>query len=140
MGILTRPKIADPVRVVLCADPDVMPNDEACAGWIEADRATLSEGATVVEVRALNVDQRATAVDASLPGDDGGRRDQRAQLRRCRLAGVPDDVLAQLGDNPIYLLGAFVADLTECRDPQPHQRRLCGKEAGPDEGAEKSGS
>ncbi len=50
-------------ELVMVEDPDVEPLDAKARGWIPREAATVGEGATVVTIRALNIDERALVLD-----------------------------------------------------------------------------
>jgi hypothetical protein len=124
MGIANRAISRKTIRVVYTADEDVTPNDPKAMGWIPLADATTRHGASIVEIRPLDVDQRAHC-------EDGGGAYTIA-LRWCRsgIASVNGDKKAEAVEEFIENidfrairlgLGCYIDDVSNGDDTAPRQ-------------------
>ena len=141
MAIATLPTTGATITVVYCDDPDVTPDDDEARGWVSADTCKVEDGADVLEVRPLNVDERAKTADvegrsvmmlararAGLVAANGKRGEK---ARAAWLNGCPDDA--------VFLLGLYVGALTNNVEPQILQRAILGLAEDDDDDASPEG-
>ena len=125
---LTATSTKQRIELVCTDDPDVTPTDERNQGWILAKDAEVEDGADVIEVRPLNIAQRAEASGAGGQEINGSV----VLLAWARLGvkkvngkgkahvaewfeGLQQDVLWQM-------LGLYVRAVSNGQDPVPRQR------------------
>jgi len=133
----------EPHSVVCTFDDDVSQSDEADRGWIPLDRASVTNDATVLDVRPLNVTERAECRD-----EGGWRRRHLAMARKGTVAVNGEEKRWKLSrffeglsdDSLLLLLGYYVAAISAAEDPQKIQRIACdGGEVDEDEDDEAEG-
>lgn len=136
MAIATLTTTDAKAEVVFEMDPDVTPKNGA-RGWMLKENATTKAGADVVEVRPLNIDERAATLDV-----DGLHQ---SMVARCRRGVVSvnghtkrqavEQWLAACPVDILFLLGCYVASVTAGEDPQVSQRAYFGEDGdAPSEG------
>mgnify|MGYP003133620214 CR=1 FL=1 len=123
MAIATLPTTDTTAEIVYELDPDVTPKNGS-VGWMLLTEATIKNGADVLEVRPLNIDERSASLDVA------GLHS--SMVARCRRGIVSvnghkkrqavDEFLRACPTEAIFLLGCYVASVTAGEDPQLSQR------------------
>ena len=136
MAIATLPTLDTRDRIVYTEDPDVTPKNGR-RGWIAADGADVDDGADILEVRPLNINERTRALDV-----DGIHQGMLKRVMRgvTRVNGSDrgDDIkmwVQRCPSDAVFLLGCYIASVTSGDDPQNSQAAFF-REAPDDPGAD----
>jgi len=136
MAIATLPTLDTRDEIVFTEDPDVTPKN-GCRGWIAVHGADVNDGADILEVRPLNINERTRALDVDGIHQGMLKRVMRG-LTRVNGSNKSDEIRSWVERCPsdaVFLLGCYIASVTAGDDPQKSQAAFF-REAPGDPGAD----